>query len=262
MSEICQFADHIMLLADYKDPKLHKHLATHVMLSLGEKMDWYVNGEHIKCRGICIGPDVWHAGNSFHGETLVFLFSQISNYAWSLREQYLCKKPYLVLDDQLVEQAVKEYQIYKKESEKNEKNDQNPKVQNLKDQNPNGQEIDHRILAMLGISDKQPFPYEERVKEVFAFVSQLETIDRNTIEILSENACLSKSRLSHLFREQTGMTLHSYLALKKVYKTYEQIREGKSITESCLAAGFASPSHCAATCKRMFGISITDFSKK
>lgn len=54
---------------------------------------------------------------------------------------------------------------------------------------------------------------------------------------------LSKSRLSHLFKEETGMTLHSYLAFEKLRKTHEYYLNGESLTDSCIKAGFNSSSH-------------------
>ena len=67
--------------------------------------------------------------------------------------------------------------------------------------------------------------------------------------------------MSHIFKDETGMTLHSYLALVKLRKTTEYIEQGMNITEASIYAGFDTPSHCAATCKRMFGISLREVYK-
>ena len=73
---------------------------------------------------------------------------------------------------------------------------------------------------------------------------------------LFDPACLSQSRLSHLFKESVGISLHRYLAWEKMRKGYVNYRKYGSITEAAMRAGFDSPSHFAATCKRMFGLSF------
>ena len=87
------------------------------------------------------------------------------------------------------------------------------------------------------------------------------TIKSTIVEDLSRHIFLSKSRMSHIFKEQTGMSLHSYIAAEKLHKAFDYINQGLSITEASMAAGFDSPSHCASTCKRMFGISFRNIYK-
>lgn len=89
MSKIFKFNDHIMLVADYKDPKPHKHLAAHIIVSLDKEMQWDVNGNIIKCRGISIASNILHTGKTFSNETIVFLFTETSNYSYSLKQKYL-----------------------------------------------------------------------------------------------------------------------------------------------------------------------------
>jgi len=64
-----------------------------------------------------------------------------------------------------------------------------------------------------------------------------------------------------LFKENVGISLHRYLAMDKMRKGYIHFQKYGSITEASMRAGFDSPSHFAATCKRMFGISFSEFIK-
>ncbi|WP_434282382.1 helix-turn-helix domain-containing protein [Clostridium botulinum] len=121
--------------------------------------------------------------------------------------------------------------------------------------------LDVILLRQCGIDNSYNQRYEERVEEILYYISGLKTIKHSIVDDLSNHIYVSKSRLSHLFREQTGMTLHSYLAFEKLRKTYKYFCEGMNITESCILAGFDSSSHCASTCKRMFGISLRDVYK-
>ncbi|MBQ3800304.1 MAG: AraC family transcriptional regulator [Treponema sp.] len=64
-----------------------------------------------------------------------------------------------------------------------------------------------------------------------------------------------------MFSGQAGISLHRYLAFIKIQKAFLHVRKGKSLTRAALDAGFDSPSHLAATFKRMFGISFSQFLK-
>lgn len=239
MSKIFMLQDYMMLLADYKNPEPHKHLAEHIIISLGQEMEWQIEQEHVRCRGICIGPDILHTGEISPDGTIVFLFTEISNYAFSLNKEYLHGRPYAIMEDELIEQLVYEYTKLPMKEE----------------------QLGASILSICGITNNQKYQYEDRIREVFSYINELKTIDHSIVEELSQLVCLSKSRLSHLFKQQTGMTLHSYLAFEKLRKTHQYFSNEKNITQSCMLAGFDSPSHCAATCKRMFGISFTDVYK-
>jgi AraC-like DNA-binding protein len=239
MSKILRFRDPMMILADYKNPERHKHLASHIIISLGGEMKWQIENENIKCRGICINSNVVHTGTIGEDGSIVFLFTEISSYAASIKEKYLHGNPYVVLNDCVVDIMIKEY------------------VNHCKDK----EALDTILLQACGIYNTDNHRYEERIEKLLFYINRLETIEHSIVEDLSKIVYLSKSRLSHLFREQTGMTLHSYLAFEKLRKTYKYFCEGRNITEACMLAGFNSSSHCASTCKRMFGISLRDVYK-
>lgn len=45
MSELMKFNDYIVIEAKYKDPQPHRHLAAHIILSLGGKLEWEIDGK-------------------------------------------------------------------------------------------------------------------------------------------------------------------------------------------------------------------------
>ncbi|MCT4596529.1 MAG: AraC family transcriptional regulator, partial [Vallitalea sp.] len=197
MSEIFKFCDPMMILADYKNPERHKHLASHIIISLGGEMEWQIENKNIKCRGICIDSNVIHTGTIGEEGSIVFLFTEISRYAASIKKKYLNGNPYEVLNDDVVDRIIKEYV-----------NHQNDK-----------EILDAILLQQCGIDNSDNHRYEERVEKILSYISELKTIEHSIVEDLSNQIYVSKSRLSHLFREQTGMTLHSYLAFEKLRKT-------------------------------------------
>lgn len=65
----------------------------------------------------------------------------------------------------------------------------------------------------------------------------------------------SQSRLSHLFKEQIGIPLKSYIQFHQMKQAFLALLHGKSITEAAMATNFDSPSHFAAVAKKMMGMS-------
>lgn len=47
MSQIYSFDDFIIILADFKNPDEHKHLAYHIIVSLGGDMEWSIENENV-----------------------------------------------------------------------------------------------------------------------------------------------------------------------------------------------------------------------
>ena len=79
----------------------------------------------------------------------------------------------------------------------------------------------------------------------------------STLFIHHHNVFLSSSRLSHLFKEQTGIPLKSYIILHQMERAFDELFAGKNITESSMIAGFDSPSHFASTVKKMMGMTVS-----
>lgn len=75
-------------------------------------------------------------------------------------------------------------------------------------------------------------------------------------EILAQ-VPLSKSRLSHLFVEQAGVTLRRYLLWQRLRRAITLILAGKSITHAAYDASFSDLPHLSRTFKSMFGINIS-----
>ena len=93
-------------------------------------------------------------------------------------------------------------------------------------------------------------------ERIIDFLNKLDdcTCFDHSIDKYAEELYISPSRLSHLFSEQVGISLKSYLTLHQLKKAYQDILNGNSITDAAMNAGFDSPSHFAATVKRLMGL--------
>lgn len=99
----------------------------------------------------------------------------------------------------------------------------------------------------------QPAPARSigRIHDVLA------TFDRSdgdfSQESLARQLKLSRSRLSHLFAEEIGIPLRTFLLWSKLRRALAGVAQGLSLTQAAHAGGFADSAHFSRTCVRMFG---------
>ena len=75
-----------------------------------------------------------------------------------------------------------------------------------------------------------------------------------TLDSLACSVGLSASRLSHLFREETGIPLKKYIQHRKMVKSIHGIHHRLSLTDAAHHGGFSDQPHFIKIFKRMFGI--------
>lgn len=93
--------------------------------------------------------------------------------------------------------------------------------------------IDPRVLKCIKLIDEE---------ELYDFVA------------LAQHCSISLSRLSHLFKADTGITLKQYVQHRKVIKAIHGMHEGFSLTDSATYGGLSDQPHFTHVFRRMFGI--------
>lgn len=229
--------DHIMMRAEYRTPDPHSHLAVHFIAGLNGPVHCVVSGDSFDADAVFIASDVVHTAYAETGDMLVFLFDTAGSIAEEAQKQYLCGRPYFCGDKETVE-----------------------KLREIWKNNPPAQ-ADSLITQLLGLDTVGNTLRDERISQVLEYLRSLDEVPEDITAQLCAKVCLSPSRLSHLFKENVGISLHRYLAMDKMRKGYIHFQKYGNITEASMRAGFDSPSHFAATCKRMFGISFSEFVK-
>lgn len=237
MTDILFEYDHIMMRAKYRIPDLHRHLASHLAVGLGGMLHCSVGGEEFDAEGIVIASDAEHTIYA-DGDILLCLFDATSVLSMELDRRFLQGEDCRILKKELVHEMRKIW----------DKNDGNL------------ERTDSDFLTLL-VLQKANGGGDARIREALKYLRELETVPDRITDLLCQRACLSKSRFSHLFKEQMGISLHRYLALDKMKKGFVYYMECGNITDAAMRAGFDSPSHFAATCKRMFGISFSEFAR-
>ena len=75
-----------------------------------------------------------------------------------------------------------------------------------------------------------------------------------TLEAVARAAHLSPSRFRHLFVEQTGMPLRTYVLWRRLLHVWELLMIGENLSRAAHAAGFADSAHLSRTARSMFGL--------
>lgn len=103
-------------------------------------------------------------------------------------------------------------------------------------------------VARVGVASN---PIDPRVARVCDWLRR-ELPERIEVAELAEAVGLSSSRLSHLFRQQTGVTLRRFLLHLKMNQVLAQWEPGKSLSQLALEAGFYDQPHFVRTARGMF----------
>lgn len=74
-----------------------------------------------------------------------------------------------------------------------------------------------------------------------------------SIDSLAEIFFLSRSYLMHSFKDETGVTIHSYVLQKRLLFASDLIRGGIPVTEACYKCGFNDYSTFSRAYRRQFG---------
>ena len=117
------------------------------------------------------------------------------------------------------------------------------------------------VLAQLGLSSEPGSMADERVSQVVENIISGQWLEMSVREIAAR-VYLSESRLTHLFKENAGISLKSYLVIRRLEKAYRFITSGGRMTRAAHESGFASSAHLAYTCKKLTGISVSEVLKK
>lgn len=229
----------VVYIGRLDDVDWHRYASTALLIALEDEMTLSWEGPDapgIPCRSAIIPADLSHQMKV--GEQLLavyFLPSELDPY---LRARYPAmeqQKIHLGLEQQQawIDLSLKVYE-------------QVPEPETFY------QWIDQQLqpmLAPIGLVKSM----DERIVKVLTLLREDES-GYESMETLAAHVKLSATRLSHLFREQTGMTLTRYRSFTRMRSLAVMMGEGKSMTEAALEAGFTDSSHFSRMFRDMYGI--------
>lgn len=113
------------------------------------------------------------------------------------------------------------------------------------------------MLLNMEISADYICTRDERIEQIVSKIISGEWLNY-TVKEIAESVFLSESRLTHLFKESVGISLKSYILIRRMEQAYRFVGSGGKVTQAAMESGFASSAHLAYTCKTLTGIAITD----
>lgn len=102
--------------------------------------------------------------------------------------------------------------------------------------------------------------YDPRIENILSFIN-LNLQEDLSIDVISEKFYLNKYYLMHLFKQETGYTLHNYIQKKRVIRAAELLRSGLQAGEVCSLCGFGDYSTFVRTFKKEFNLSPKQYCK-
>jgi AraC-like DNA-binding protein len=109
-----------------------------------------------------------------------------------------------------------------------------------------------KVLVGIQLLDIEDF-IDERILKV---VNKIRSASNFTVRFkdLMESCALSESRLIHLFKKETGITIRKYVLWCRSQKALRAMTSGGSIKQAAKTAGFTDAAHLTRTFVTMYGI--------
>lgn len=95
---------------------------------------------------------------------------------------------------------------------------------------------------------------DDRISNLILFIQQ--NLGENMVmKKLTEKACLSESRLFHLFKKEIGIPIRKYILWCRIRQAIQLVIDGNSLTQAAQVSGFADVAHLNRTFVSFFGVS-------
>lgn len=235
--------DHVAGITDRIDTDNHSHAMLQISVSFYNEFNVRISERQIICKGIIINSNESHIFYSNKDTQIMLLIDASSAISEQIREKYLKGQSYCIIDEKSID-SIRDllyhyFPILDKKCYL---------------------EFFSKFCQTINIDIQKDTSMDERIIRLLGQIKNGSHL-KQSIGDLAKSYFLSQSRLSHLFKSETGMRLSSYIVLHKLQKAMFYILRGKSITEAALEAGFDSPSHFAAVCKKTLGMSARELEK-
>ena len=215
----------------------HKHHLMAIILSYGEPIEITLkNGLPELYEAVFIQKDTNYKLEAGDKDHVIFIhLDPYSDYGIQLSQQV---HPMQRLELDSFKDVLYDCWVWFRESENTiQRTEQllNAIVSTVVSGTPNTREMDSRVVKCI-----------QHIKQ-----SELEKI---YIDQMAELVYLSSSRLAHLFKEETGLTVRQFVLHRKLVKSLQAMYEQHNFTESSFLGGFSDQPHFTKTFKNAFGI--------
>lgn len=110
-------------------------------------------------------------------------------------------------------------------------------------------------MSVLTLSPDERRPSRSGDARVLAVVERIRSAPGQSFSAreLAESVHLSPSRLSHIFRKQTGIPIRRFVVWSRTRSVIHNALQGATLTEAAHAAGFSDAAHMSNAFRRLFG---------
>lgn len=234
------FAFHIgdcyYIRAAYRNPRPHRHFAAHVLIGLKGPFAAEIEGERVWTMGAAIASGAVHTVRT-DDEILVMFIDGLTPMARCVKQHLLQGAAFRPLEEERAAAVRSLWQDVGSEAETVEAAEGTGKL--------------------LGIGSLAFRREDSRVLAAAAYMRQAPALEAVTVREAAQAVHLSPGRLTHLFRREAGISPRLYLANLKLERAFYRMQEGMSLTDACMAAGFATPSHMADTSQKLLGLPMS-----
>jgi len=103
--------------------------------------------------------------------------------------------------------------------------------------------------------------YDDKIQDALSYIyDHLE--EELTVDDIADYVHLSRSYFMHLFKEETGMTVHGSLVQKRLLSAAGKIRKGVPVNVAAMESGFSDYSTFYRSFKNAFGINPGEIKNK
>lgn len=213
------------------DAELHSHHAIQVAIGIDSEIKFSADGnEFLKCESVLIGSDVEHAVRCGEGR-VAMLYAEPEYIALETDDSLTSEgKPFLINPIDIDQDSLACVT------------------------DPNGLlTVCNALCQSAGLVRRVPESLDARIASTIATINR--DSDRcPSIQCLASDVSLSEPRLSHLFTQETGIALRSYLLWRRLREAIRHAGMGAKLVDASLSAGFSDAAHFSRTFKRMFGV--------
>ena len=227
---------------------VHMHYSLQVIVNREVPFQLRTQGSSVECEGAIVGSGCPHqliSPNNAHS-WIHLLIDHESDVAKSITKRHLDAGDFKVLDGALLKRLRRCIDV----------------PGNFLGSCRNAGEVYKKIITELGgYTEQAASTVDPRIKAAVDLLKGEYLTRKVVVADLARHACLSESRLRHLFTEQIGIPLRRYVLWLRLMTAVQFAVQGESLTQAAHSAGFSDSAHLCRTYRRMYGITLTGLVK-
>lgn len=229
------YNDILIFAGQHVVTKMHSHHAHEIIISFDSNVVLHMEDGSVKARGLLLRKDISHA-TKVEGLALFIYINPESKLGKRL--SYILDENNVLKIEETVLEQIKGY------------------ITDLIKNEYNGSEIAMYLTTVL-VKDitqiEKNYNPDLRINNVISYIkSNLnKPLD---FKNLKDIACLSESRLIHLFKKEIGIPIRKYVLWCRVQEALKYFLKGHTLTQSAHLVGFSDVAHLTRTFVTMFGM--------